>query len=209
MARSQVILVTAVQGARGSEALAAGVATCAADDRRTALVVELGAAARPRRPTLLASPAAREAEARLGGTSERAAARGLICHLCAGVGLEGLDQAAWAAQRLGGPCVLHLEPELWQEALQRAELPPCGALLRAELPRDRALAALAVRELRSRGMAVRIARRPLGWSAARRALAGIGIGGADEARLRRWTAALLGVKEASAAADDPMSLIRR
>ena len=41
-------------------------------------------------------------------------------------------------------------------------------------------------------MGVRIASQPLGWAAARRALAGVPVGGPAEARLRRWAATLLG-----------------
>ena len=189
-----VSLVTATSGARGSEALAAALATYAADEGRAALLVEVGSGASPRRPTLLASPAARRCETDLGGTASYAAARGLLCHFAAGDGAEGLECGAEAIARLGecAGCVIHVEAALWLQALGYPGLWPRSALIRAELPRDRALAALAVRDLRDRGLAVRVAGRPLGWGAARRALAGVRIGGADDARLRRWAAALLG-----------------
>ncbi|MEK6252431.1 MAG: hypothetical protein AABM43_10900, partial [Actinomycetota bacterium] len=48
-----VVLATAASGARGSDALAAALATCAADERRAALLLEVGDGSRPRRPTLL------------------------------------------------------------------------------------------------------------------------------------------------------------
>jgi hypothetical protein len=65
-------------------------------------------------------------------------------------------------------------------------------LLRADLPEDRSLAALAVRELRHRGIRVKIAARPLGRVAARRALAGIEPGGASTRRLARLGRTLRG-----------------
>jgi hypothetical protein len=186
------LLVTGTAGARGSEALAAALAACAADERRTALLIEAGTA-RQRRPTLLASPAARDCEACLGGIGA-AAARGLVCHLVTGPGEEGLALGAEALARMPEPCpwVLHAECEHWQGALGHPRLPAAAAVVRAELPRDRPLASLAVRDLRRRGLRVKVATRPLGWAAGRRALAGIRPGGADEARLRRWLGLLLG-----------------
>jgi hypothetical protein len=186
------LLVTATAGTRGSEALAAALAACAADEDRAALLIEAGEA-RQRRPTLLASAAARECETRLGGAGGGAAARGLLCHLIAGPGEEGLALGAEAVSRLPEPglWVMHAECGLWQQALEHPLLPAAAAVLRAELPRDRPLAALAVRDLRGRGLRVRVATRPLGWAAGRRALAGVRPGGADETRLRRWLALLL------------------
>ncbi len=186
------LLVTATAGTRGSTALAAALAACAADERRTALLIDSGEV-RQRRPTLLASPAARECEARLDGIGA-AAARGLVCHLATGPGEEGLALGAEALARMPepGPWVLHAECELWQRVLADPCLPAAAAVVRAELPRDRPLASLAVRDLRRRGLGVRVATRPLGWAAGRRALAGIRPGGADEARLRRWLGLLLG-----------------
>ena len=81
--RPPLLLVTPTGGARGSEALGAALAVCAADQHRTSIVAEVGAAMRPRRPTLLASPAARQCEAALGGTGAGAAARGMVCFLAA------------------------------------------------------------------------------------------------------------------------------
>ena len=51
LARS--LLVTSAGGARGSEALAGAVATAASEQHRAALLVDLGASERTRRPTLL------------------------------------------------------------------------------------------------------------------------------------------------------------
>jgi hypothetical protein len=188
------LLVTAVGGARGAEALSAALAVCAADDRRASLWVELGSEVRTRRPTLLASPAARRIEDLLAGLGATAAARGLICHLAAGQGTEGLDRVAEAIDgvRDCAAYVVLVDPALWIDALEHPRLRAQAALVRAELPRDRSLAALAVRDLRSRGMPVRVATRALGWASARRALAGLRVGVAEDARLRRWAAVLLG-----------------
>jgi hypothetical protein len=195
-AEPPLLLVTATGGARGAEALAAALAVCAADEGHAALLVEVGSAARRRRPTLLASPAARSCEAELGRSGLAAAARGLLCHLAPGEGAEGLERGAEAVARLRdcAACVIQVEAALWQQALEHPRLRPRAALIRAELPRDSALAALAVRDLTARGLGVRVAARPLGWAGGRRALAGVRIGVAEEARVRRWTDALLGGK---------------
>ncbi|MEK6252238.1 MAG: transglycosylase SLT domain-containing protein, partial [Actinomycetota bacterium] len=138
--------------------------------------------------------AARRCEAELRDAGVGAAARGLICHVAAGEGADGLDRAAQAITRPRdcAVCVLHVEAALWLAALDHPGLAVKAAVIRAELPRDRSLAALAVRDLRARGLAVRVALHPIGWAAGRRALAGVPIGGADQTRLRRWTATLLG-----------------
>jgi nitroreductase len=189
-----VLLVTAAGGTRGADALAAGLAGCAAEERRGALLVEVGLAARPRRPTLLASPGSRDLEEELRGAELPATARGLLCHLAAGDGPEGLELAAAAIARVPPACpaVVHVDPGLWPGALEHPTIRGTAALIRAELPRDRSLVALAVRDLRARGMAVRVAPRQLSWTAGRRALAGVPVGGAAEVRLRRWAAVLLG-----------------
>ena len=137
-----VVLATAASGARGSDVLAAALATCAADERRAALLVEVGGGSRPRRPTLLASPAARRCEAELRDAGVGAAARGLICHVAAGEGADGLDRAAEAITRPRdcAVCVLHVEAALWLAALDHPGLAVKAAVIRAELPRDRSLA---------------------------------------------------------------------
>jgi len=67
---------------------------------------------------------------------------------------------------------VHLQPRLLSAAIGPAGLGARGALLRADLGRDRALAALAVRDLFAAGLAVAVAKRPLAWVASRRALLG-------------------------------------
>ena len=78
----------------------------------------------------------------------------------------------------------------------------CGharGLLRADLPSDRPLAALAVAELRERRLAARVAPRPLGRVASRRAMAGLETGGAVARRVRRLARGLVGRTGAPAA----------
>jgi hypothetical protein len=191
--RFRALLVTAIGGARGSEAIAAAIATCLASDGYATLLVVVGEGVGRRRPTLLASPAARSCEERLGGRAAGASARGLICHLAAAaVDAGGLDTAADAIARCGGgkASVLLVEPPLWRPALEHRRLSIGAAVIRADLPRDRPLAALAVRDLRAAGIHAWVAKRSLGWAAGRRALAGVRVGGADDALLRRWTRAL-------------------
>ena len=191
------MLVTATSGTGGSQAIAAAMATCIAAEQRAALLVEVGAAVQRRRPTLLATPAARECEARLGGAEGGAAARGLICHLAAGDGEEGLERAAGAAAQPSADCVVHVDPQLWLAAIEHPRIRVGTALIRAALPEDRPIAGLAVRDLRARGITVRVASRPLGWAAGRRAIAGVRPGGADEARMRRWARSLAALQGAS------------
>jgi hypothetical protein len=188
------VLVSSVSAPRGAPALAAALATAVGQSGRPALLVELGDTVK-RRPTLLASADARDLEAVVRDQlSADAAARGHACHLLLPAEAQSLERAAEAGEAVpaGAACVIHVAPRLWQPALEHPGLRPAGGLLSAQLPRDRALAALAVRDLRRRGMAARVAGRPLGPLAARRAVAGIGVGGALEARLARWTEALLG-----------------
>src|SRR5262249_33588760 len=66
---------------------------------------------------------------------------------------------------------------LWIPALEATGLRPSGALLLAALPGDRSLAALAVEELARRRVPARVATRPPGMLATRRALAGVSAGG--------------------------------
>ena len=172
-----MIAVTWIGAARGSAAAAAAVAgELAGEGLGAAAMLELGAG-RTLRPAALASAEARRMELRLAERIDGAApaARGSLCHLHAGDGPEGLDRVAMALAECGGaPVVLHASPEMFRAAIEDERLPCGAALLRADLPGARGLAALCVADLRRRGMAVKVLKRPLGWIAARRALAGMG-----------------------------------
>jgi hypothetical protein len=186
-------LVTGIGEARGAPALAAALAAAPADGG--SLLIELGAPNGERRPTVLASAGARAIEEALSSALPelRPAARGHACHLCLAPEREALDLAAAALAEVprGSSVVAHLPERLWQEGLAHRGLQPSGALLRVELPRDRELAALAVRDLRRRHARVKVAKRPLSWLAARRAMAGLPLGGEAERGLRRLRKALL------------------
>ena len=171
-----VILATGV--ARGpSQGLAAAVAVEAAVlTGAGTLLVEVGEGVRRRGPTLLASPGARRVEDALRSAGRRASARGLICHLAAeSENLE--DVGAGAADSEAELAVLCLPGRLWVPALAAEALAPTGGCLLVSLPEERSLAALAVDELARRRLPCRVATRPPGQLAARRAQAGVRAGG--------------------------------
>ena len=168
------VLVSWAGGAEGSRAAAAALACAGADPDRAGLMVELSDGRAPR-PALVASVGARRLEERLAAHLPEAgvAARGHACHLALPAGPEGLDRvpAALALVR-DATGVVHLPPSQLQAALERIE--PTAIVLRANLDRDRALCALAVRGLmRHRGLRVAVLKRPLAWIPARRALFGV------------------------------------
>jgi hypothetical protein len=173
---------------RGGRALplAAAIAVEAAIDRdEPVLLADLTAEPRPRSATLLASPGARELEGYLKEAGLAGSARGHLCHLAVGADLDGLAGLEAAAALAGGLTVAHLPSALWAPALERPSLEPGAGVLLAELPRERSLAALAVAELRRRGLTARVISRPLPALAARRALAGVRPGRSAGPRLGR------------------------
>src|SRR5919108_269537 len=117
---------------------------------------------RNRGPTMLASAAAgRLEEALREAGAGRAAARGRLCWLGLPGGEEGLGELARAldAAPAGSLALAHLPARLWPLAVETPALGARAGLLRADLPGDRALAALAVKELRERSLRARIASR--------------------------------------------------
>lgn len=168
------IVVTAVGEAAGARGAAAALACAGADVDAPALFVEVGG--RPPRPALLASAAAQKLEERLGAhlPALRAAARGEVCQLAVPAEAEGIDAAAAAiAAARESTAVLHLPPGLIQVVLAgETSIRPSGVLLRADLAEERALVALAVRDLVARDFAVAVLKHRLGWVAERRALFG-------------------------------------
>ena len=178
---------------RGSLALAAALAVelgCRAGEG--AVLAELGRGS-GRRPTLLASAAARQAEGALRERGLAAAARGHLCHL-------GLDGTAEALSELAGVVavadapylIVHLPGSLWIPALDCAELDAGGGALLALMPEERSLAALAVEELRRRRLPAKVATRPPAPLAGRRALAGLRPGGGWSRRVARLADAMVG-----------------
>ena len=204
--RTPLLLATDLGDARGGLAVAAavGVTVAIGEDRGSAsgvLLAELGAEGR-RGPTMLASAKARQLEEGLRDTGfEPVAARGRLCWLGLPSTEEGLGDLPRVLEALGSArlAIVHLPARLWPLAVEQSGLCPRAGLLRADLPTDRALAALAVAELRERGLVTRVAARPLGRVASRRAVAGLEVGGAAATRVGRLARGLLGRLGAPAA----------
>lgn len=170
----RVIFVTAVGAASGARAAAAALACAGSEPDRPGLLIDIGG--RPPRPTLVASSGARELEERLTVHMPelRAASRGGTCHLAMLGDPEALERLPAALPLVrDAVAVLAVPPELFQDLLRVQGVEPSGVLLRADLDADRALTALAVRELQQRGLPVRVLKRPLAWVPARRALFGV------------------------------------
>src|SRR5206468_7572870 len=131
----------------------------------------------------------------------RAAARGAICW----VGLDSPQEVATVVAAAAAPAaaVAFGSPRCARELLFDASATVAGAVLRADLPRDRELAVLAFGELRARGRRVRIERRAVGPLAARRALAGVEPGGTSAKRASRLAAAFLGARHSGSGGDPP------
>lgn len=175
LATGPVVVVAAVGEAEGSRGAAAALSCAGAEIDTAALLVDVGG--RPPRPTLLASAAAQKLEERLAAHLPhlRVAARGQACHVAVPADPDGLDAASAALTAARGTtAVLHVSPELLQEVIEGSSgIRPSGVLLRADLDQDRAIVALAVRELMGRGLAVAVLKRRLSWMVERRALFGV------------------------------------
>jgi len=168
------VVVAAVGEAEGSRGAAAALACAGADVDLPSLLVDVGG--RAPRPALLASAAAQKLEERLRShlPEARVAARGQVCHLAVPADEEGMAVARAAVDvARGTPSVFHVPAGLLQEALEgELDLRPTGVLLRADLPADRPLVSLAVRDLLLRNLAVAVLKQRLSWVAERRALFG-------------------------------------
>jgi len=192
---SAATIVATGSGRRGSLALAAAVAVeaAAATGART-LLVEVGEDARRKGATLLSSPAARELEDSLRAVGLPGAARGHLCHLALGTDDEPLEAlGATITEGEAEIAVAHLPAALWVPALDSDEVGALGGLLVVELPRERSLAALAVDQLRARGLGAKVASATPSPFAARRALAGTRPGGRPSSLAGRIAAGLLGI----------------
>jgi Transglycosylase SLT domain/D-alanyl-D-alanine carboxypeptidase len=195
---ASLLLATDVGEAKGGLAIAAAIAvalTVQEPGRPSGvLLAELGGE-RGRGPTMLASGPARELEQRLREAGlERVAARGRLCWLGLPATVEALGDLprVLAAVPAASVAIVHLPARLWPLALEEPGLEPRAGLLRADLPGDKPLAALAVAELRERRLGVRIASRPLSHIASRRAMAGLETGGAAARRVGRLARGLVG-----------------
>jgi hypothetical protein len=188
------VVVAAVGRAEGSRGAAAALACAAADVDSAPLLIDVGG--RAPRPALLTSAAAQKLEERLSShlSDTRVAARGQVCQLAVPAGPEGLaDAAAAATVARGAAVVVHVPPQLLQEALEvESALSPTGVLLRGDLGEDRPLVALAVRDLLFRDFAVGVLKQRLSWVAERRALFGALPAGAPGGLAERLAGRLLG-----------------
>ena len=91
---------------------------------------------------------------------------------------DGIGALATSVAESGAElAVVHLPGRLWVPALEADGLAATGGCLLVSLPSERSLAALAVEELARRRLPCRVATRPPGQLAARRALAGARPGG--------------------------------
>jgi hypothetical protein len=189
------VLCSGLPGADGATATAAALAVALADDDDVAsaaggdgaaIVVEIGGERR-RGPTMIAAESARALETRLRDAGFEASARGRL----AWVALEPVDdwrERLAEAIDLGSgasAAVIIASPGLWGGLLADGAVEIDAALLRAELPAQRSLAALAVCEMRGAGVRAKLAARAPGRVGARRALAGIDPGGEAGRRTRR------------------------
>ena len=195
--RPTVALVSWAGRAEGSKAAAAALACAGSEPDRAALLMELADGRAPR-PALVATAAARALEERLAGHLPEAAvaSRGRVCHLTLPADGDGIARvpAALALVR-DSAGVVHLPPRLVHAALEENRIEASAALLRADLDRDRSLAALAVRDIRRRGLPVAVLKRPLGWIPSR--LAHFGALPADAVGgLPPWVLARLGLADA-------------
>jgi len=194
-----LVLATELPGTNGGLASTAAVAVALAEratrraeeSSNAVLFVEVGAE-RDRGPTLLASASARDAETLLAAAGLAVAARGRLAWVCIREA-ERWEEPLRLTLEAAGPVrgtVVHLPARLWRHGVEGGELAPAAALLRAELPAQRSLAALAVSELRAVGIAAKIIACPPGRVGTRRALAGIDPGGQLSRRARRIAADL-------------------
>jgi hypothetical protein len=194
-----LVLATELREGSGGLAICAAVAVDVSGwtsaEPGGALIVEIGAL-RARRPTLLASAAARELEDGLREAGfDQVAARGRLCWLSLSreEPFDGLDEVVLATEQFVQLTIVAVPAALWPEATERAPRAAAG-LLRADPRAERPLLALAVRELHERGLRARVATRPLARVGARRALAGLAPGAAASRQIARLARGLIGAR---------------
>src|SRR5680860_368098 len=170
---SPVVLVTRVGDATGSRAAAAALACAASEPDRAALLIELDGGRAPR-PSLIATAGARELEERLAAHMPEAAlaSKGSICCLKLADPRGGGKIAAALPLVRESAGIVHLPARLLRAVLADPGIGSTAALLRADLGKERALTALAVRDLMTHGLRVAVLKRPPAWLAAQAALLG-------------------------------------
>lgn len=192
-----VVLVTAVGAASGARAAAAALACVASEPDRAALLIDFDDG-RPPRPSLIATAGARKLEERLVAHLPEVpvASRGCICHLKLPVDVGATEQLAAALPLVrDSAAAVNSPPQLLQPLLAESRLQPTAALLRADLTTDRALTALAVRDLMARSLRVVVLKYPLRWLNARASLLGVALPGAGGALPIRLCNRLLSVED--------------
>lgn len=177
-----VILVAAAGAAEGAKTAATALACIASEPDQAALLIDLGSGRAPR-PSLIATAGARKLEERLAAHLPDAAvaSRGQFCLLTPPPDPHGIEQAAAALPLVRESAgIVHLPPALLRPVLEDPRIPATGVLLRADLAEDRALTALAARDLIARGLRVGVLKRRLGWPVARTALLGMQLGSRND-----------------------------
>lgn len=169
-----VVLVTQAGTASGSRPAAAALACAASEPERAALLIDLDGGRAPR-PSLIATAGARALEERLAAHLPAAAiaSRGQICVLKLPPDTAAIEQVAAALPLVRETAgVVHVQPALLRPLLEETRISPTAALLRADLAADRALTALAARDLIAQGLRVAVLKREPGWLVGRAALFG-------------------------------------
>jgi len=169
-----LVLVTQVGAATGSRAAAAALACAASEPDRAALLIDLDEGRAPR-STLVATAGARELEERLAAhlADAAVASRGRLCQLALPAGPKAVEAMAAALPLVRESAgIIHLPPSLLRPVLEEVRIRPTAALLRADLAWNRALTALAARDLIREGLRVSVLKRSLGWMVERVALLG-------------------------------------
>jgi hypothetical protein len=172
--RGPVVLVTTVGAVSGAAAAAATLARAASEPESAALLIDLGGGRAPR-SSLIATAGARKLEERLVAHMPDAAvaSRGSVCQVRLPADAGGIDGIATALPLVRESAgIVHLPPQLLRSVLEESRIRPTAVLLRADLAKDRALTALAARDLMARDLRVAVLKRPLGWVAKRVAMLG-------------------------------------
>lgn len=175
MSERATALVVPVAAATGARAAAAALACAGAEPDRAGLLIDLTGTRGPR-PSLVATGGARGLEERLAAHLPEAglASRGRICHLTLPADAAGVEQiAATLPLARDSVAVVLLSPQLLQPTLAAPGVRPAAAMLRADLPADRALTALVAGDLIERGLRVAVLKQPLGWLWGRVAMHGV------------------------------------